>query len=61
MNGLRFIGQMCLIIAAVLVFLIVTCLLDTYFGTMAAFIIDSIVLAIAGGAILAITKEDEEC
>lgn len=58
MSGLRFIGHMCLVLAAVLAFLIITCLLDRYFGTMAAFIIDSIVLAIAGGVILEITKEE---
>lgn len=60
MNGLRFIGQMCLIIAAVLVLLIITCLWGKCFGTMIAFIIDSIILAIAGGTILAITKENKE-
>lgn len=51
---------MCLIIAAVLVLLIITCLWGKCFGTMIAFIIDSIILAIAGGTILAITKENKE-
>lgn len=58
MNGLRFMGHMCLVLAIVLVFLIITCLLDKCFGTMIAFIIDSIILAIAGGVILKTTKEE---
>lgn len=57
MNGLRFIGQMCIFIACMFVFFLAVDTIATYFGATIAIASAAIILAIVGGIILTITKE----
>ena len=57
MEELRFIGQMCLLVAAVLAMIVIIYLLSMYFSSTVVFVILSTLFAIIGGIILKITKE----
>ena len=57
MDGLRIIGQMCIIIACVIIYILIIDIIATYFGGTIAVASVAIILAIVGGIILMITKE----
>lgn len=58
MNGLRFIGQICLCVSAVCALIVLTHLLEIHYGTTMALVGDVAILAIVGCVLLVTNKEE---